>query len=252
MSRDRHAALLALTITMLLSAAAVPGAVPGAVAAAGSADAGHAVPVMMVPQTSMDAGGVVQGEVLSLEYTIRNQGEAPLTIDARPSCGCTVAEYDHTIAPGAEGRLTARINTAGFSGPITKSVLLRTNDPETPTLSLTARLDVHPVLELVPRPMLRLGTGDGAAATGSVVLQATGEAAQDFTVTGLEPAQPYVKATARRLGADGASGPARYEITVSLAEDAPKGFLNVPVTIHTDYPKAAAVQLRVVGTVVDS
>lgn len=252
MSKEKK--LFALCFSFAFLAAGPMAAQAGGTPGGGKAASQEGVPVLFVPEISLDAGEVVQGEVLSLEYTISNRGSKPLTVDARPSCGCTVAEYDRTIEPGADGLLRARIDTAGFAGPVTKSILLKTNDPESPTKSLSARFEVRPVLELLPRPMVRLGKAGAADASATVVLQATDANEGDFKVIGLEPAQPYVKATAHRLegSSSGSKAPARYEIRVALADDAPKGFVNVPVTIRTDHPKAASVQLRVVGTVTDS
>ena len=35
----------------------------------------------------------------------------------RPTCGCTVADFDREIAPGKTGYIKAKLDTRDFSGP---------------------------------------------------------------------------------------------------------------------------------------
>jgi len=79
----------------------------------------------------VEAGTVAQGQVVEAVFEIVNQGNADLTIsDVRPSCGCTVAEFDKAIRPGRKGRVLLKVETRGFTGPITKSALVsRTTRP---------------------------------------------------------------------------------------------------------------------------
>ena len=60
--------------------------------------------------------------------------------DVKPSCGCTAPEYDKTIKPGAEGKIVLNVDTKTFQGPISKSALILTDDPEKPQIT-----PVHPM-----------------------------------------------------------------------------------------------------------
>jgi hypothetical protein len=40
-----------------------------------------------------------------------------------------------------------------------------------------------------------------------------------------------------------------YEITVTLGEDAPLGFVSAPIEVHTDHPTAKTVIIKLIATV---
>lgn len=221
----------ALTVTLLLSAA-VP------VAAAG--------PRMKIVTDSRDLGVVTQGEVVSVSFEIANTGDSPLEIQVQPTCGCTIADFDRSIDPGATGLVKADLDTAGFRGQIRKTLLVTSNDPVSPSASLEVAADVRPVLEVSPKPLVRIETDQGRSASSSVSIKAADPAGGAFSVTSVEPSQPWVRATVTAVSGD---GPSRYDIQLEVTADAPAGILNVPVVVHTDHPKAPTLDLRVVGRV---
>jgi hypothetical protein len=59
---------------------------------------------MVVPEKVKDMGTVAQGAVVDIDFVISNEGTEALQIKAvRPTCGCTVADYDKEIGgrPGS-------------------------------------------------------------------------------------------------------------------------------------------------------
>ncbi len=210
-----------------------------------------APPKIAVDQSMRDFGAVRQGQVLELTYDVQNEGGQPLTLEVRPTCGCTVVDFDKTIAPGATGKVRAKIDTKEFSGPITKSVLVVSNDPERPTLRLLARADVKPVVDVLPRPIVRLGAVAGTSAEAKVVL-APAEAGRDFEVTTVSSSVPYLTASARKLGdgemVQGHPGP-QWEIDLVLGKNAPPGMVNADISVRTTLEDAPVVGVKVVGRV---
>ena len=98
--------------------------------------AGAASPRIEVSPETKDAGTVAKGQVVDAVFVVKNMGGSDLVIsDARPSCGCTVTSFDKVIKPGAEGKIQSSVDTKSFSGPISKSVLIVSNDPERPQRS---------------------------------------------------------------------------------------------------------------------
>ncbi len=119
--------------------------VAAAVTARGSETSPVTVPRMSIVPETRDAGAVRKGDKVEAVFEVRNTGVAPLLISAaRPSCGCTVATFDREIAPGKTGRIRASVETKNFSGPITKTITVVSNDPERPEVALTLRADVRP------------------------------------------------------------------------------------------------------------
>ena len=47
-----------------------------------------------------------------------------------------MANYDRSIPPGGEGKITLKLNTRGYNGRVRKAARVYTNDPKTPTETL--------------------------------------------------------------------------------------------------------------------
>src|SRR3972149_9991386 len=81
-------------------------------------------PVIDIAEKIKDFGTVAKGEKIRAIFEVRNTGKAPLEVtQVRPTCGCTVASFDRTIPPGGTGKITAELDTTGFSGPGSKAGL---------------------------------------------------------------------------------------------------------------------------------
>ncbi len=210
-------------------------------------------PRMVLPEKILDFGVVPKGEVIAANFKVLNEGTAPLEIKTvRPTCGCTIADFPESIAAGSEGVIKARLDTMDFTGPINKALLLMTDDPETPSVSLVIKAMVQPFLEILPRAMIRINAIQTEEATEKVYLVANENVTKSYKVTKVESAVPFVKASFRLLekseAVDERQGK-QYEITVTLTDDVPPGPLNAKVTIHTDHPKAPKVPFKVIGVV---
>jgi hypothetical protein len=101
-------------------------------------------PRIRVEPESFDFGRVRQRRTLRKAFRLLNLGEAPLVIERiSRSCGCTQATTDvDTLQPGESTPLRVTVETRTSQGPIENSVLLRSNDPETPTLRVRLRATV--------------------------------------------------------------------------------------------------------------
>jgi hypothetical protein len=69
-----------------------------------------------------------------------------------------VASYDRAIPPGGEGKITLRLNTAGFEGRIRKAARVYTNDPKFPRETLVLDALVRTPIMLSQRFVLFQGT----------------------------------------------------------------------------------------------
>jgi len=209
-------------------------------------------PKMVVPEKIKDMGTVAQGAVVDITFAISNEGTEPLQIKAvRPTCGCTVADYDKEIAAGGTGAVKAKLDTKDFSGPISKSILIMTNDPTEPTLSVVIKANVQPIVEVLPRPLIRFNAVQREQMTEKVVVVAS-DATRPFKVTKVESDVPFLTTAVRKLAGTElvADKPGdQYEVAVSLASDAPVGPVSGAVTVTTDSPKAEKVTVKVYGVV---
>jgi hypothetical protein len=221
-----------------------------AVAAAPATAAGG--PKLVVPEKLKDVGTVAQGEVVEVAFALVNEGDETLEVKAvRPTCGCTVADYDREIAAGATGYVKAKLETRDFSGPISKSILIMTNDPQEPTVTVVIKTDVHPYVEVLPRALVRFNAVQHEPMVQKITVVA-GDSARDFKVTGVSSSVPYLNTTVRALPKDellAGKPPQQYEIALSLKDDAPVGPVNAELEVATNHPKAAKVPVKVFGVV---
>jgi hypothetical protein len=203
-----------------------------------------AAPKAVVDKPIIDVGKVRKGEPIRQEFVIRNAGDAPLEItEVKPSCGCTVAEYDAVIAPGATGKVTAVVKTDSFGGGIAKSVTVFTNDTDNPRLSLVVKALVRE--PVIVRPgYARFMTVQGQPVESSVQTVSAPDGTA-FRVLSVESPYPFVKATHRPD--EGEEG--RWQVEVSLDRGAPVGPLADYLVVRTDHPEQPEVKIAVSGLV---
>jgi hypothetical protein len=210
-------------------------------------------PQVTVDEPIADVGKVVKGETVRHEFIVRNTGTAPLEIrEVRPACGCTVVEFDKTIAPGASGKVTASLDTSGLaSGGGSKAISLFTNDPETPRVQLTMQASVLEYLVFNPG-FARFVKGKGN--TPGVVENIFYTPRFDgLEITGVESPFPYLdiqyrEATDEERRPEGKVP--QYVLTLTLDYNkAPVGPMTGEVAVHTNHPKQKTAWLKVSGFV---
>ena len=201
-----------------------------------------AAPKAVVEKPVVDVGVVKKGEPVSYDFVIRNAGDAPLEItEVKPSCGCTVADFDELIAPGASGKVSVVVETDAFGGGIAKSVTVFTNDANNPKLSLVVKANVRE--PVVARPgYARFVTVEGQAADASVQTVAAADGSP-FEVLGVQSPYPFVKASHRREGDS-------WKVEVNLDHrSAPTGSMADYVLVRTNHPEQQVVKIAVSGLV---
>ncbi len=111
-------------------------------------------PVGKAPKVVVENKIVQVGEILEMQnvehtFMIKNTGNAELQITAvKPSCGCSVAEFDKVVAPGREGKVHIKIDGKKIgAGAFDKAFTVKTNDPENEQFSLSVQGAVTKALE---------------------------------------------------------------------------------------------------------
>jgi hypothetical protein len=208
--------------------------------------------VIDVVEKIKDFGTVPKGDKIRATFDVRNTGKAPLEItQVRPTCGCTVASFDRTIPPGGTGKIAAEVDTTGFSGPISKAVLVFSNDPATPQVNLVIKADVRAFIEVLPRPLIifRNVLQGEPASERLVLLSADGS---DFKVESAEASGGTYQLAYKELG-EKERIPDRkgsqWELTVTVPANAPEGMLNQKIVVKTTAAKAPEVTINVTGAV---
>lgn len=244
----------AVPVRLLVAGALVAGAW-SAVPAAGqeAAAAADAKPKAIVGEPVHDAGTVAPGHQIVHDFVIENQGAAPLEItDVRPACGCTVAQFDRSIAPGASGKVHAVLDTSTFAGAIAKGVTVLTSDPARPRLELTIKAQVEPHLMVNPgyARFLQPQLSD----PGVVEQRIWTKSFDQLEILEVTSPYPFLTVTHERIAGaedrheDGVG--AQHELTFVLDyAEAPVGALGDYVVVKTNHPVQPEVKIPVSGFV---
>lgn len=160
---------------------AAPALVAAALAFAAAAPAQAKKPRAVFKSTAHDFGKIKQGDVVTHEFTFRNEGGAPLVVERiDTTCGCTAAlASEKTIAPGKEGRIKTTFDTRGYSGRMTRYLYLVSNDGQDPRRELSVSVDI----EVPPSPRIDIDRYnvdmglvlEGEAPSARIVVKSGGE-----------------------------------------------------------------------------
>lgn len=196
-------------------------------------------PKMVIEAMEIDGGKSMRGDTVHYTFKIKNVGDAPLTIDAKPNCGCTVANYDREIAPGAEGKIEAELKTGGFRGPIVKAIDLTTNDPDSTRASLRMTTNVVAPITIVPSETVNLVLEDSSITKYEAELDINVDEA--IEITKVSASVPYVEAKVAPVNGD----PKKYRLLVEVKPEAPVGRGAFLVTAMTNSSREPQVNLSV-------
>ncbi len=161
-------------------------------------EAADKAPHMTIVEPVKDFGTVPRGDKLDWSFAVKNTGNADLEIiAARPSCGCTVADFDKVIKPGQTGKVTAHVDTTNFAGPIAKAVTLDTNDPSTPSAQITIHAVVKPYVEAHPAGFVRFNMLQGDTDVQTVTLYS--EETEPLEILKVESPEPWIKVDYKKI-----------------------------------------------------
>ena len=104
----------------------------------------QAAPHISFEASHFDFGKISADTKVSHRFKVTNTGQAPLNITRlNPSCGCTSTVLGKwTLAPGESTDIEVTFNPAGFRGLSRKSIQVVSDDPASPTSTLTFEADV--------------------------------------------------------------------------------------------------------------
>lgn len=184
-----------------------------------STDSGKA-PRLTLTEPIKDFGTVPKGTKIDWSFEIKNTGTTDLEItSAKPACGCTVADFDKVIKPGATGKVSARVDTAAFAGPISKGITLQTNDPQAPSAQVTINAIVKPYVDAYPNPLLRYNLVQGEVSKQSLLIYS--EEQEPFEILKVESPQEWISVDFKKAEGDdirkvGRTGQNQYVLDVTL------------------------------------
>lgn len=201
-------------------------------------------PKAVVPESVIDVGRVAKGEKIKRSFALKNEGTEALVIrEVKSSCGCAVANFDESIAPGETGTIEAVVSTENFSGPIAKSVTVFTNDASNPQFNLVIKADIQAQIEVEPGyARFIVVEGRGVEESQQKLWTTDGP---DLEIRSVKSPFPFLKVEHRRAEEDG-----RWQVDLKLDRDrAALGPMADFVEIETNHPDQRVVRIPVSGFV---
>jgi hypothetical protein len=132
-----------------------------------------------------DFGVVEEGTQSDFEFNFKNRGKMPLRIlGAYPSSNrVSVILPSQEFLTGQEGNILIRYETTGFPGKGEDTIVVKTNDPSTPSLLLKLDISVEREVDIQPEGVRFLKVKKGANADQFV--RVLGKPGLDFKILSL-------------------------------------------------------------------
>lgn len=203
-----------------------------------------ALPKILTPNPEFNFGVVVQGETLTHEFPVENNGSSDLIIrKLNPSCGCTAAVLkDAVIPPGGKSSIRVSFDTTGFVGKKSKTVRVYSNDPLNSSIVLFVNAEI--IAEVFADP-IRLDFNNIRRGT---------EETKHFYIRSAEGKNTQFKEAISKSEYFTVSSkeisPSEVEVSVSLLGKAPIGKTRTRVLVRTANPKVPVINVPLVADVV--
>ncbi len=155
-------------------------------------------PKIVFERSEHDFGKLVQGQAVEASFVFHNKGTSDLQIwKIESSCGCTAATVGQTrIPPGGKDAVKVRFDTTNKRGKLEKPIVVRSNDPKNPKVTLILKSVV--IVELDFEPRLLLLECPKAGQTMEATVRLKNNSKRKFTLTSLESSRPEIVADIKR------------------------------------------------------
>jgi hypothetical protein len=221
-----------------------PGAPSPTLGVARPAEPTGPVGKLELSQKEWNFGEVWQGEPTTVEITVKNVGEGPLTIEVKSSCGCTVPTRPKSpLAPGESDVMKISYNTAKRKGNASQNVTIVTNDPGSRSVAFPVKGVVKPIYEMKPPDGLQFGALLSDA-TETRTVEITNKYSDKMNLK-LKEATSGVFSLELKEVEPGM----RWELTATTRPPLADGKTRPEVILLTDNPKVAEIKIPCNATV---
>ncbi len=234
-----------LIIGLLLCLAGVVTA-QNAVSVASPAVSRGDAPKIKFTTLKYDFGDVDEGGDVTHLFRFRNTGRGTLKITGvNASCGCTGANASRDeIAPGESGAIRVAYHTVGRPGKTVKTVTVTSNDPATPSVTLTFNVNVVREIDIQPDRAYFFGVRKGQSR--SVTVTVLGKKYKPFKILSAESRNKKVSVTLTPLDQEGRHGGSLW---VVLPPESQIGDIADEVVLKTNDVKKPEIVVPVQGEV---
>lgn len=185
---------------------------------------------------------------LKAKIQLKNSGNETLNISkVKPTCGCTTAPLDKDkLEPGEIATLNVTLNVSHYSGNVTKSIRVHSNDPSASTKYIKLKANVFVPVEFFPKHMNFAAMKVGKEAVGKIVLKNKTDA--DIKILNVRPSSEEITTNLE----EGLIIPAHKDFTVEAKYMPSKsGRVHGKVYLKTDSQDAQNVSFTFYGNAAD-
>jgi len=199
-------------------------------------------PDIRFEKKTYDFGDLQQGDKAEYTYEFRNGGNDTLRItQVRKGCGCQSAEATrNVIPPGEKGGIKVIFNSRGYSGTITKTVYVHSNDPEEERVALVMKGSV--IVDLIVKPRA-LHFGDvpvGESRTRKVYI--VPQHLETLQIGSIQTSADFIQVSTADYVEMGKKG---VELDVTLLANAPGPTISENIRVSTNSKMEPVVQIAV-------
>jgi len=199
-----------------------------------------AVPDIVCEEPVYDFGRADAGSLVSHTWVVENRGGAPLHITrVQPGCGCTAARPSRErIPPGEQAQIEATLSLKNRRGGQKKWVLVESNDPDTPALTLWFQGVAYEPLQVTPGQVAFGRLAQTPRQSRTVQIKAgTGET---LHITEIDTGVSYLEAEREALEDE-----RQFNVHLRTLPPLPEGTSEAVVEVKTDSDKYPVIEIPV-------
>jgi|GEM_PF-814244 len=209
--------------------AAPPGTHDLGTAKRGSASSSAASegPKAVFPEARFEFSAVMSGAVVEHDFIIKNEGSAPLVIQkVSMTTPLLVTRMPRVVAPGAQGTIHFKLDTANLVGKFDGAILVFLNDPASAQVVLTFAGHIVPAIELSPIPAFFVSGQRGRG--GRAAIEIVNHQTEPLGIEKIE--HPTERFTTELATLERGQ---RYRLTLTLKPNGPGGRTMDTILIRT-------------------
>lgn len=200
-------------------------------------------PSITFAQPTFNFGTIIQGTMVAHKFKFKNTGTSKLIINnVTPTCNCTAAiTSSREIEPGKEGEISVHFDSVNYSGMVTKTIMVATNDQKTPVTMLTLTGDVTAKVVLDPSIIFFGSIKKGAITNKKINVQII---SPGIKITSVTSSTSFIKVSYS------SESITRGTINVDIVPDATLGPLNAFITVFSTSKSKPFYYVPVIGNIV--
>ncbi len=190
-------------------------------------------PHIVFKELEYDFGKIGPDQPVKHTFKFQNTGDATLVIgDTQTTCGCTVSSIsEREIPPNAEGAIEVTFQPNNSGGPKRKSIYVKSNDPDQPSVKLDIAANVIVPVEVRPRSIYWPAERNQKSMRSIEVIY---NPEVNLKILGLEFSSPAFTATYKPMERPDVKG---YQVDLNYDGSLPIGNFQEKLVVLTNNPE---------------